>query len=146
MEIIQYPNPILVTKSEKIITIDTHVCEVASAMTEDLNKGILGMAAIQYGVPICLIGINMGGFNNIFLINPEILKLSDQQSILEEGCYSIDHGTTFYLIRRSKIVKVGGTDFEGNYRTFKFHNVYAHLLQHEIDHTNGILILDKIKK
>jgi len=103
------------------------------------HKG-LGIAAPQIGIcqRICVFDVGNG---KQVLINPEIVA-GEGKHLLEEGCLSIP-GIRIN-IKRSKSVVVRGYNIEGKEEEFKADGLLARVIQHEIDHLNGILIIDKV--
>jgi peptide deformylase len=78
----------------------------------------------------------------VVLINPEIFKASSELELDIEGCLSIPH--TYGYIRRHRWIKVKALGERGQKREFKAEGFYARILQHEIDHLEGILFTDKV--
>ena len=132
-------HPILYRVSKPVESIDASVLDVVKDMEHYLTIGI-GIAAVQLGVPIRIIGVRYGN-TNLFIVNPSISKHSDKAYQSREGCLSIAHGREQYTVSRFKRVKVKGLDLNGNVITVKgYSDVFGACLQHEIDHLNGILI------
>ncbi len=142
MKIIIYPNPILRNKSEEIKDPTApEIKQLILDMTKTLraNQGV-GLAAPQVGknIRLCLIEID----DELFvLINPKIKSESDERIIAEEGCLSFPG--KFMLIERNKRVKVKAIDASGKSQIIRARGLFARALQHEIDHLNGELIIDK---
>jgi peptide deformylase len=90
---------------------------------------------------IAVVDIREG--NKITLINPEIIE-EEGKAIMEEGCLSIP-GETGDVIRAEKI-KVKSLDRKGNQIEFEAEGFEARAIQHEIDHLDGVLFVDKIVK
>jgi peptide deformylase len=84
------------------------------------------------------------GYNHIFMVNPEIKKLSRRESEYEEGCLSVSKGTRFMRISRPETVKVEYTSESGLRTTLRFNGLVSHTVQHEIDHLSGKLITDYV--
>lgn len=137
--ILQYPEyeSVLRQRSDAVTKNDY---ELISDMAEYKGE-CLGLSAVQLGVPVRLIMVKYGP-EYIFLVNPEILKLSPQTWPFPEGCLSIKHGRELATFHRPKRVKVRYMDLEGNQRTIKAEGLTARALQHEIDHLEGRLIID----
>jgi peptide deformylase len=112
---------------------------LAAGMLETMQKeGGMGLAAPQVGESVRLI---IGGSEHwsFVLINPEIVKRSKQKCPSFEGCLSFK-GETVKVERHKRIV-VQGYDLEWNLVKFKAHGLLAVVLQHEIDHLDGICII-----
>lgn len=80
----------------------------------------------------------------IFLINPKILRVSDEASVYEEGCLSIPE--YFADVERPARVTVSHIDRDGKEQVIEADGLLATCLQHEIDHLNGILFIDHISR
>ena len=141
--IIQYPNPLLKEVSEPVRDIDSLVKDVAEEMLDCVAKpGIVGISAIQLGVKLRIIAVCSGV--PILIINPAVTKASRQTYVSTEGCLSIDHGHSQYLVKRHKLVKVVGLNLLGDRVSYKGGaDTFGAALQHEIDHLDGKLINDR---
>lgn len=100
------------------------------------KENCVGLAAIQIGVPKRVILVRQ---SNIFtpFINPVIIKKSPSTYVTEEGCLSLE-GTR--SVKRHHSVKVAWTTFTGKKQVKEFKGFVAEIIQHEVDHCNGILI------
>jgi peptide deformylase len=78
------------------------------------------------------------------LINPEIIEVSEEKEIFEEGCLSLPRVTV--NISRPKRIKVRTLDLKGRVQIIEAEDLLARIIQHEIDHLNGNLILDRASK
>lgn len=143
-EVVQYPDPVLRRVSEPIKKIDGEVKELASELVRYINTpNCVGLSAVQLGVPIRVFAAKRGG-EDIVMVNPEVIKLSQQIYHVSEGCTSIQQGATRYLVVRHKYIKITGLDLNGDRITFKAHGLFGEILQHESDHLEGKLVLDRI--
>lgn len=145
LPIIKYPSKILRQKAEKIKDVSApEIQKLVKDMVETLHgaKG-LGLAAPQIGSSVRLCVIDDKGSMHI-LINPQIKSKSRKKSILEEGCLSFPG--KFFAISRAEKVKVRYLDETGKKRKIKAEGLLARALQHEIDHLDGILFIDRLKK
>ena len=95
-----------------------------------------GLACIQIGVAKRIVLVRVGD-NFIPFINPVIFKKSPKTYIAQEGCLSLEGLRT---VKRHKSVKVMWTDQNGKRKVQEFSGYVAEILQHEIDHCNGVLI------
>ncbi|MBX4335340.1 peptide deformylase [Bartonella raoultii] len=143
------PDPILREISKPIEHIDSALQKLIDDMLETMYhaKGI-GLAAIQIGVPIRMLVIDVSQNDTkkdpFVIINPEILSLSDEHSIYKEGCLSIPE---YYAeVERPKSLRVRYQDREGKQIEIEADDLLATCLQHEIDHLNGRLFIDYISK
>jgi len=78
------------------------------------------------------------------MINPELVYTGKEISINWEGCLSINYGDLFGKVPRSKEIEVKYLDRVGNYKNLKAEGFFSHVIQHEIDHLNGVLFLKYI--
>lgn len=144
LEIIQQPNPILREKSHKVEKVTAQIKELAENMLQTMYKfhGI-GLAAPQVGQPVRLIVFDPSHDKNMpsALLNPEIVSHSKQQDEKIEGCLSCQ-GFQGKVMRYSKVT-VKGKSLDGKAVKFKAEGLLARVLQHEIDHLQGIIIMDK---
>ena len=100
----------------------------------------IGLAAPQVGIDLQLIVVDLGDNNPLKLVNPLIL-LREGDSVLEEGCLSLPEVTL--TVRRPKRVMVEGWNEDGEIVKVEGEDLLAHVIQHEIDHLSGILIIDR---
>ncbi|HBO16928.1 MAG: Peptide deformylase [Candidatus Moranbacteria bacterium GW2011_GWE2_35_2-] len=145
MEILHEPNPILRKKAKKIKNpLDKEIQELIPQMIETMRaaKG-LGLAAPQIGKSIRLCVIEESGILYV-LINPQIKSTSMEKIITEEGCLSVPG--KWIPIERSDEIKVRYLNEKGEKCKIKARGLLARAFQHEIDHLNGILIIDKKQK
>jgi len=103
--------------------------------------GGVGLAAPQVGVPLRLAVIEVPGEKPLVLINPEIVERRGEREV-EEGCLS--HPGYRGIVRRAAEVKVKARDREGRLFRVKGTDLLAQALEHEIDHLDGILYLDRL--
>jgi peptide deformylase len=105
------------------------------------NKGV-GLAAPQVGQNIRLIVVSLKD-GPIWLINPNITWRSISTEVGEEGCLSIPE--TFGQVKRNKKITVKFTDINGREVKIRAEGLLARVMQHEIDHLDGVLFIDKAK-
>lgn len=144
LKIITYPNPILRKKAEKIkdplaLDIQKLIPEMIKTM---LIKDGVGLAAPQIGKSIRLIVVRYKD-NNLIIINPKIIKRSLLKDWDEEGCLSVPG--VFGYVKRCKKITVKYLDESGRERKLSAEGLLARIIQHEIDHLDGILFIDKAK-
>jgi len=145
MKIITYPNPILEKRTKKVKDplapeIQKLIKKMVATMEE--NEGA-GLAAPQVGESLRICTIQDGGEIYV-LINPQITTFSREKAIFEEGCLSFPK--RFIPIKRSKRIKVRYTDESGNKIKLKANDLLARIIQHETDHLDGILFIERVKK
>lgn len=137
-------NPILRKKSQPIKKIDEEIKVLAKNMLETMikNNGV-GLSACQVGKNIRMFVVNPNLSKKTVFINPEIIKISKKANISEEGCLSLPG--IFVQKKRAKSLKIKAKAIDENGKQFKLKakDLLARVVQHEIDHLNGILIIDK---
>lgn len=142
--IITIPNEVLSTPSQEVT--DPFSEEIKSLIS-DMKETVLsvegfGIAAPQVGVSKRVVVINFKN-TQFGLINPEITWSSDGTSVLEEGCLSIPD--FYFPIERPKKVKVRALNEKGEEIEIEGKDMLAKILQHEVDHINGVVIADYMK-
>ncbi|HOK17190.1 MAG TPA: peptide deformylase [Candidatus Paceibacterota bacterium] len=136
-------NPILRQKSKEVEHFTKEVYDLIEQMKRIIVKeNALGLAAVQIGVPKRIIVCRVNDEFKIF-INPEIKKYSKQTDVLEEGCLSLPN--TYGEVERPKTIILQTKNEEGKKIKLKVFGLLSRVIQHEIDHLNGILFTDKAK-
>ena len=146
LEIIKYPHPLLKKRCETVAQIDDEVRELVRDMRETMyGAGGIGLAACQVGVSRRVIVLDVSPMDpqhSFFaLINPEIIS-EEGEIDHEEGCLSVPD--CLEKVKRKEKVCVRGLSPEGVELEIKGDGILAVALQHEIDHTQGVLILDRV--
>lgn len=157
LPIMTYPKKILTQKAKPIEIIDKNIVELAFNMIYTMYKsGGIGLAAPQVneGIRLIVIDLEKKAFapNNVeevlkhesckVLVNPEITGFSEEKITTTEGCLSILG--FFEDVERSAQIVVKAKLLDDNEIIFKAHGKYAVCLQHEIDHLDGKVYLDRI--
>lgn len=134
---------VLRLKAKKVSRIDGSVQRLIGDMIETMRQvNGVGLAAPQIGVPLRVIVVQMPGEEPVALINPEIVKQVGQQEVTE-GCLSVPG--YFGDIKRSAQVVVKGKDCHGKAVRIKAIGLMAEALEHEVDHLDGRLYIDRIE-
>ncbi len=149
LQIIKLPAPILRAKSAPVETIDAITRVFLEDMLETMYAAPgIGLAAPQVGVLRRMIVIDVARDDNPknpqMLINPEIVSSGDAMRLHEEGCLSIPE--IYAQIERPALVRVRYLDAEGAIKEEDFADLAATVVQHEIDHLNGILFIDHLSR
>ena len=163
MKIYTYGDEVLKKKSTLVESIDDEICATAKKMIESMKKADgVGLAAPQVGLNIQLIVLEvpmpdlekdpMTTPGEMFLIpkmplcllNPKILSFSKETTISEEGCLSIPK--LYANVERSVKIELSAKMLNGESISFECGGFLARALQHEIDHLNGILFVDRLTK
>ncbi len=129
-------------RSEQVLEIGDEIGSLVSEMIEtmDANEGI-GLAAPQVGVMKRVVVIKVDG-NDIPLVNPVLVRKGREKDVLEEGCLSLPD--RIMEIRRPVKVEATAFDLDGNEIDLELEGLPARIFQHELDHLDGKLILDRV--
>ncbi|MDD4272041.1 MAG: peptide deformylase [Patescibacteria group bacterium] len=147
LKILTQPNPILRKKSAEINPAaikSRELKSLASSMVKTMIKADgVGLAAPQIGKNIRLIVINSK--DGVFcLVNPKFIKKSWARELGQEGCLSIPG--VFGEVKRHKKISLAYYNQEGKKVKLTAEGMMARVIQHEIDHLDGILFIDKAVK
>ena len=143
LNIITIGNDILKEKSAPVSEIDENIKKLIEQMTEvlDKKKGV-GLAAPQVGENKRIFITKIPGDIQRVFINPDIIQTSQELVSCEEGCLSIP-GVWADVVRPSEII-VQAWDIGGKVYKIEARGVLARVIQHELDHLNGILFTDRL--
>jgi peptide deformylase len=144
------PDPVLRRKTSRVTKIDASIQKLIDDMFETMYdaQGV-GLAANQVGVPLRLLVMGIpdeeqeGVVNEYVVINPEFVKTGGEREV-DEGCLSIPGYRG--RLTRADWVKVKGLDRDGREVRFKAEGLMAQAFQHEIDHLDGTLYIDRMKE
>jgi len=142
-----YPNPILRKVSEDVGGVNDATLALIRDMFRIMDEaGGIGLAAPQIGISkrIIVVSLDEKHFERLALIDPVIEHASEDTGVMEEGCLSIP-GVNAEVTRPSKIV-VRGMTRSGRMVEITAANLLARVLQHEIDHLNGVLFIDRLSE
>jgi peptide deformylase len=143
LNIVTLPDPVLRRKAKKVSTVDASVRRLIDDMLETMHAspGRVGLAAPQVGASLRVIVIGIPEEEDIVLVNPEIVKRSGERD-LEEGCLSVPG--YYGHIKRAETVTAKGRNRDGKEVRIKADGLLAQALEHEIDHLNGTLYIDRL--
>jgi peptide deformylase len=139
------PDPILNKKTEPVKQITPGLLTLIKNMMETSKKANgIGIAAPQVGRKerVCIIDLEHMGLPPFALVNPKISKASWKKVEMEEGCLSIPG--IFGIVKRPAKVKLKTMTLEGVNTEFEADGLLARVIQHEIDHLDGILFTSKM--
>jgi peptide deformylase len=149
LPIIVLPDKRLRLVSEPVARIDAEVKQLVADMFETMYEAPgVGLAAIQVGVPKRIVTVDATRGEEekqpIALINPEIVWSSEEKIAHEEGCLSIPE----FLdeVERAERVRVRFLDLDGKEHELEADGLLARVVQHEVDHINGVLFIDHLSK
>ena len=145
--IVRYGTPGLQTKAQPVERFDADLARLIDDMTETMYAAPgIGLAAPQIGVPLRVSVINLSvgkrGGELIELVNPEFIEREGMQ-LEEEGCLSVP-GFNATVARPLRAV-VRAADRHGHTRLVEGTGLLARALQHELDHLDGLLFLDRLR-
>lgn len=146
LRVIKYGNPTLRMKAKKIEQINGEIKQLAEKMYQVMREEAgIGLAAPQVEESIALLVIdhsliNEDGVPTAYL-NPEILG-AEGESVIEEGCLSLPDIRE--EVKRAETIQLRFQNIDGEKFEQKFDGLLARVLQHEIDHLNGVLFVDRI--
>ena len=148
-DILILPDSRLRLKSEPVKGVDKELRALIDDMFETMYAAPgIGLAAIQIGVPKRVVTMDLAKKDDppepLVFLNPEIVSSSEETSTYEEGCLSIPE--YYEEVERPSSVKVKYMDLDGKKQEIEATGLLATCLQHEIDHTNGVLFIDYISK
>ena len=148
-EILILPDKRLRLKSEPVKHVDAAVRALVDDMFETMYAAPgIGLAAIQVGIAQRVVTMDLskkeGDQKPLVFINPESVWQSEEVAKYEEGCLSIPE--YYEEVERPAEVKVKYLDIDGKTHEIKAAGLLATCLQHEIDHTNGVLFIDHLSR
>ncbi len=146
-ELVYYGNATLKKVAKEIINIDDKIIELSESMFNVMHRARgVGLAAPQVDISRRLIVFDYEEYNGPVkaLINPVIKEISVSTIPYEEGCLSIP-GITREVVRPSGVL-VSGITLDGREIEFEAYGLTARILQHEIDHLNGVVFIDHLEE
>jgi peptide deformylase len=149
LSIIKLPDPLLRQVSVAVEQVDEPLRKLMDDMLETMYAAPgVGLAAVQIGVPKRLLVVDVAGEGEerkpICMVNPEILTLGPEKRVYEEGCLSIPD--VRIEIERPATVRVRYVDRDGKSQELDADGLLATVIQHEIDHLDGKLIIDFLSR
>lgn len=138
-------DPVLRTACDPITTVDDRVRSLVADLLQTVDHdGRAGLAANQIGVSLRAFSWNIEGDIG-YILNPRIVELSeDEYQDGDEGCLSVP--SLWFPTERAWYAKAVGTDLEGNEVVVEGEELMARCIQHEVDHLDGILYLDRLDR
>ena len=141
----QYPDPALRNAASAVAEVDDEVQELAERMVDVMERAHgVGLAAPQLGILRRILVYRAGDEDEPkVLINPELVERSEETEVGTEGCLSLLGGELQVPVARHLRVRVSGRDASGDAVDVDVEGFEARVIQHEIDHLDGILIFDR---
>lgn len=149
LKLYEYPHSILKKKAEKVAAVDDNLRRLLDDMLETMyaDNGC-GLAAPQIGVSQRIVVIDIAGEGEepapMYMVNPEIVWASEEKEICEEGCLSVPGQRA--EVERPASVRIKYLDYNGESQEILAEDFLAVAAQHEIDHLDGILYIDRISR
>lgn len=148
-KILTEPNPILRQISKAVDTVTDDHRQLMDDMLETMYDAPgIGLAAIQIGKPVRIIVMDLSDRDNdapkepLYFVNPEILTASETLKPYKEGCLSVPE--IYEMVNRPETVTINYLDYHGTPQTLHADGLLAVCIQHEMDHLNGVLFIDKL--
>ena len=151
-DIVLMGDPVLRTEAEAITVFDDDLRSLVRDMYATMyHADGIGLAAPQIGLPLRIIVVDLRRpdsddedeeFERVALVNPVVTWSSDETAKQSEGCLSIPGLEE--TVQRPEEVRVEGRDPEGNEIIIETDGLFGRALQHEIDHLNGVLFVDRV--
>jgi peptide deformylase len=143
LKVLIYPHPMLKNKTKDVDHVSDFHRDLVSKMliTMSMSGNCIGLSANQVGYPISLLVVSVSGLSPLVMFNANIVTESEETETYPEGCVSLP-GITSRPIRNSSIT-VDFLNINGQPRTKILTGLAAIAVQHEIDHLNGITMVDR---
>jgi peptide deformylase len=137
-----FGDPVLRTRAVEVVDFDAELRKLVTDLTDTMHEGDgAGLAAPQLGVGLRVFTYDVDGASG-HLINPELQLVGDEQQLGEEGCLSIPG--LAWDCRRHLHVVASGFSMHGEPITVPATDQLARCLQHEVDHLDGVLFVDRL--
>ena len=149
LKLYEYPHPVLKQKASKVGAVDDEIRKLLDDMLETMyaSNGC-GLAAPQIGVSKRIVVIDIAHEGEepapIYMVDPEIVWSSEETEVCEEGCLSVPGQRA--EVERPASVRIKYLDYQGNDKELLAEDFLAVATQHELDHLDGILYIDKISR
>ena len=140
-QIRQYGDPVLRMRASEVETFDDELSRIAGRMTELMHEAEgVGLAATQIGILRRFFVCTLDGEDHV-LVNPAVRPDGDETDVEEEGCLSL--GSVRVPIERATRVTIEARDAAGEPVSLALEGMDARVVQHELDHLDGVLLLDR---
>jgi peptide deformylase len=144
-QIRQYPDPALRIPTLDVEEVDETVGDLVERMTRLMQEARgVGLAAPQVGVLRRILVYQTDDDEPVVaLVNPRLTTSSDERETVDEGCLSLGAATVVVPVERPAAITVEATTPDGEAVTVEAEGLEARVIQHELDHLDGVLILDR---
>ena len=143
MKILKMGDEVLRRNCAPVEHIEENIKNLVSEMFITMERsGGIGLAAPQVGYNIRLFVVKLDDMDGMIFINPQIICTSEAECTMEEGCLSIPK--IYEKVSRPKEITLQYTDISGKKQLLTASGLLARVIQHENDHLNGVLFLDRV--
>jgi peptide deformylase len=144
-QIRQYPDPVLRMRANEVEDFDESVASLVERMIALMQEARgVGLAAPQVGVLRRVLVYQTSDETPVVaLVNPKLVSTSEEREAAEEGCLSLGAATVVVPVERSTSLTIEGTTPDGEALTVEAEGLEARVIQHELDHLDGVLIVDR---
>jgi peptide deformylase len=119
--------------------------EIETALSEAMNRfGGIGLSANQVGLDARVFVMKSQDQGNVCFFNPEITKISQETDLMKEGCLSFPD--MYLMIKRAKMIELKYQTALGEEKVISLDGLASRCVQHEVDHLNGIIFLQRASK
>jgi peptide deformylase len=141
----QYPDPVLRMKANDIEEIDDSVTGLVERMKGLMSEARgVGLAAPQLGILRRLVVYQAGEEEPfVALVNPRVVETGGEQVADDEGCLSLGAATVIVEVERPSTIVIEATSPDGEELRIEAEGLEARVIQHELDHLDGVLIIDR---
>ena len=141
----QYPDPVLRMKAKEVDELDESVPELVERMTKLMDEAHgVGLAAPQIGILRRVLVYRTGeDAAAVGLVNPRLTAKGEELEVADEGCLSLGAATVIVEVERPLSVTVEGLSPTGDTLRIEAEGLEARVLQHELDHLDGVLTIDR---
>lgn len=149
--VVRYPHRVLKARAEPVGEVSGALRDLARDLVDTMRAGpaTVGLAAPQVGASVRAFALDVSGHPRatashglVLLFDPEVLE-ADESEVMREGCLSVPDLTA--NVHRARRVVIRGLDPQGRPRVFRMEGFEARAAQHEMDHLEGLLILDRVR-
>jgi peptide deformylase len=139
-----FGDPVLKTVSAPVEQVDDGVRALVTDLLDSVKlPGRAGVAASQIGVNLRAFSYNIDGDVG-YILNPVIVEVTGEPELIDEGCLSVPG--LWHKTPRHPFARVQGIDLDGNEIELEGTGLMAQMLQHEVDHLDGFVYLDRLQK
>jgi peptide deformylase len=139
-----FGDPVLKTPTDQIVVIDQKIRSLVADLLDSVRiPGRAGVAAPQIGVSLRAFSYNINGEIG-YILNPQIVETRGELELVEEGCLSVPN--LWFKTPRFPFAKVEGIGLDGNTIFLEGEGLMAQALQHECDHLDGLVYLDRLEQ